>query len=187
MFAKNQHTTWKLNYRIFAAIITPTILLLSTLFTACGTQTDQETNDVPITTVVDENAIATIPRFADENPDLRASTRPSSIFTIDDFINAGWKQNKEFSVETLPQAEGAWFGFYNRKDIEIRIYPSHEIAMVAGVESAETALETEKISGRGAGFSAVTLYGAYIIAGNTVMLCEVSIQDCIDLLEQIDK
>ena len=37
------------------------------------------------------------------------------------------------------------FGFYNRKDIEIRVYPSHDVAMAAGRESAEMAIETEKL------------------------------------------
>ena len=131
--------------------------------------------------VVDENAVVTI----GDRAELRASTRPSSVFTVDDFIEAGWKKNKEYPLETLPEATGAYFGFYNRKDIEIRVYPSHDVAMVAGRESAETAIKTEKLSGRGAGFSSVTLYGAYVVAGNTVMLCEISVTDCTDLLDQI--
>ena len=138
-------------------------------------------SEAEVAEVVDEGAVVTI----GDRAELRASTRPNSVFTIDDFIEAGWKKNKEYPLETLPEATGAYFGFYNRKDIEIRFYPSHDVAMVAGRESAETAIETEKLSGRGAGFSSVTLYGAYVVAGNTVMLCEISVTDCTDLLDQI--
>ncbi len=131
--------------------------------------------------VVDENEVVTI----GDRAELRGTTRPSGMFSVDDFIEAGWKKNKEFDLDTLPEAEGAFFGFYNRKDIELRIYPSHEVAMAAGRDAAETAIETEKLSGRGAGFTAVTLYGAYLVAGNVVMLCEISVQDCVDLIEQV--
>lgn len=136
----------------------------------------------PAAATVDEDAIVTI----GDQPDLRAHTRPSAVFTADDFIDAGWKQNKEFSVETLPGATAALFGFFNRRDIELRIYPDRDTAMDAGRTSADTAIETNKLSGRGAGFSAVTLYGAYLIAGNVVMLCEISIDDCTALIDAVD-
>lgn len=150
----------------------------------CGSADDESSDggsEAKVAEVVDEDAVVTI----GDRAELRASTRPSSMFTVDDFIDAGWKKNKEYPLETLPEATGAYFGFYNRKDIEIRFYPSHDVAMAAGRESAETAIETEKLSGRGAGFSSVTLYGAYVVAGNTVMLCEISVTDCTDLLDQI--
>ena len=73
--------------------------------------------------------------------------------------------------------------FTTAKTSRFRTYPSHEVAMAAGKESAETAIKTEKLSGRGAGFSSVTLYGAYVVAGNVVMLCEISVSDCTDLLD----
>lgn len=144
---------------------------------ACGSDDAQ----APAAATVAEDAIITI----GDQPDLRAHTRPSTAYTADDFINAGWKQNKEFSVETLPGATAALFGFFNRRDIELRIYPDRDTAMDAGQTSAETAIETNKLSGRGAGFSAVTLYGAYLIAGNVVMLCEISIDDCTALIDAV--
>ena len=150
----------------------------------CGSSDGESADgasEAGVAEVVDEDAVVTI----GDRAELRASTRPSSVFTIDDFVEAGWKKNKEYPLETLPEATGAYFGFYNRKDIEIRVYPSHDVAMATGRESAETAIETEKLSGRGAGFSSVTLYGAYVVAGNTVMLCEISVTDCTDLLDQI--
>ena len=142
---------------------------------------DERSDDVVAVEVVDESVVETI----GDRAELRAKTRPSSIYSVDDFVQAGWKKNKEFPVETLPDATGAYFGFYNRKDIEIRIYPSHETALAAGKDSAESAIKTEKLSGRGAGFSSVTLYGAYVVAGNVVMLCEFSVTDCTDLLDAV--
>ncbi len=161
------------------------VLVVALLLVSCGTDTesaDSADSAGSEASPVDENAIVTI----GDRAELRAYTRPSSLLSVDDFVSAGWKKNKEFPVDTLPEAESAWFGFFNRKDIELRFYPSHESAMTAGQESAESAIETEKLSGRGAGFSAVTLYGAYAVVGNTVMLCELSITDCTDLIEQIE-
>ena len=164
-------------------VIIPLIASLTFLSaTGCGSADQQPegegTDDAVVEQKIDENAVVTI----GDRAELRAYTRPSSIYTVDDFISTGWKKNKEYPLDTLPEATGAYFGFYNRKDIEIRTYPSHEVAMAAGKESAETAIKTEKLSGRGAGFSSVTLYGAYVVAGNVVMLCEISVSDCTDLL-----
>ena len=166
------------------AIVIPLVVLIASAFAfSCGSA-ETETGDGSVEGVaeaVDENAVVAI----GERPELRASTRPNSILSVDDFVDAGWKKNKEYDLDTLPEATGAFFGFYNRKDIELRIYPSHDVAMSAGQESAETAIKTEKVSGRGAGFSSVTLYGAYLVAGNVVMLCEFAVADCTDLLNQI--
>ena len=158
------------------------IALLLWLSIACG-RTDEQLAEREEVVGVDENAVVTI----GDRAELRAYTRPSATFGADDFIEAGWKKNKEYELDTLPDAQAAFFGFYNRKDIELRFYPSHEIAISVGKESAELAIATEKVSGRGAGFSSVTLYGAYLIAGNVVMLCEYSVQDCTDLLENVSK
>ncbi len=163
---------------VLFALIALSIVFWSAI--ACGS-VKEEASDEATEPPVTEDAVVTI----GERAELRAYTRPNGTFEIDDFIEAGWKKNKEYDVDTLPEAQGAFFGFYNRKDIELRIYPSHDVAMGAGRESAETAIKTEKLSGRGAGFSSVTLYGAYLVAGNVVMLCEISVSDCTDLLDQI--
>ena len=157
-----------------------TLVWVMWLSIACGSSDEQTSNGVA-EVAVDEVTVVTI----GDRPELRGSTRPSATFIADDFVEAGWKKNKEYDLDTLPEAEAALFGFFNRKDIELRFYPSHEIAMSAGKDSAEQAIATEKVSGRGAGFSSVTLYGAYLIAGNVVMLCEFSVQDCTDLLDEI--
>ncbi len=160
--------------------------LIVSLVMACGSVDDDDgevaSEAAPVVEpTVDESAVVTI----GDRAELRAYTRPSSTFAVDDFVDAGWKKNKEFDLDTLPEAERAFFGFFNRKDIELRFYPSHEAAMNAGQESAEMAIKTEKLSGRGAGFSSVTLYGAYVVAGNVVMLCEFSVQDCTELIDAV--
>ncbi len=109
-------------------------------------------------------------------------------FTIEQLEDAGWKNSKELSAETLPNAESAWYGFYNRRDVEVRVYSSHESAVADGTGPADEA------TGRGkpapfavGGISATrTSYGAYAIVGNLVVLCEVQISECIDLLESLD-
>ena len=176
--------SWIMSKNAKSLLVSVLVFAVVSLAIGCGNTGDEPVDDVdgePAVAAVDENAVVTI----GDRAELRASTRPSSVFTVDDFIEAGWKKNKEWPLDTLPEATGAYFGFYNRKDIEIRVYPSHDVAMAAGRESAEMAIETEKLSGRGAGFSSVTLYGAYVVAGNTVMLCEISVTDCTDLLDQI--
>ena len=171
--------------RVTAPFFVIGLVLMLSLVIACGSVDVAEEGapeSVPVVEpTVDDNAVVTI----GDRAELRAYTRPGSTFSVEDFIEAGWKQNKEYDLDTLPEAQGAYFGFFNRKDIELRFYPSHEVAMSSGKESAETAIKTEKLSGRGAGFSSVTLYGAYVVAGNVVMLCELSVQDCTDLIEAV--
>ncbi len=109
-------------------------------------------------------------------------------FTIEQLVAAGWKQSRELAADTLPNAESAWYGFYNQRDVEVRVYPSHESAVADGTGPADEA------TGRGkpapfavGGISATrTSYGAYAIVGNLVVLCEVQISECIELLESLD-
>ncbi len=169
---------WRRNKYVLLPLLA--LVLAMSLVVGCGSDGDGPAEPA-VEPTMDESAVVTI----GERAELRAYTRPSSVFEADDFIEAGWKKNKEYPLEMLPEATAALFGFYNRKDIELRFYPSYEVAMGAGKESAEAAIKTEKVSGRGAGFSSVTLYGAYLIAGNVVMLCEFSVQDCTDLLDEV--
>jgi hypothetical protein len=109
------------------------------------------------------------------------------MFTVDDVAAAGWKKSKELSVETLPDATGVWYGFYNQRDVEVRIYPSHDLAIGSGMGPADDA------TGRGkpapfavGGISATRMsYVTYAVVGNLVLLCEVKIEDCEGLLNSI--
>lgn len=176
----NPNIMLRKNKRLIVALAAFVVVLV--LLIACGSDDEQSPDDGAVVEV-DERAVVTI----GDRAELRGFTRPGSTYSADDFVGAGWKKNKEYDLDTLPEAEAALFGFFNRKDIELRFYPSHETAMSVGKESAELAIATEKVSGRGAGFSSVTLYGAYLIAGNVVMLCEFSVQDCTDLLDEISE
>ncbi len=113
--------------------------------------------------------------------------QPDGVFTLDDVIAAGWKKSKELSSETLPDATSVWYGFYNQRDVEIWIYPSHDIAISSGTDPADVAVGKGKPAPFAVGGISATKksYGAYGIVGNLVMLCEVKIDDCEGLLNAI--
>ena len=117
---------------------------------------------------------------------------PDRTLPLDDLIAAGWKKSKQYSTETVPGTLDIWYGFFNKKDIEVRFYSSHQDALTLGVESADGAIERRLRQGgptgastRGAGSAGVTRYEAYLIAGNTVMLCEFAIETCTDLVDLV--
>lgn len=113
-------------------------------------------------------------------------------FTFDDYVAAGWKKNKQFPTDTVPDATDIWYGFFNAKDIEIRFYDSHEVASTSGADNAAEAIDQSfreggsiGASNRGAGSFAVTKYKAFAVVGNTVMLCELSVESCIALADAL--
>ena len=143
---------------------------------ACGGDVEEEGGAVS-PEMVDEVAITAI----GDRPEISAWTRPNREFGYDEFIEAGWKQHQIYEIDTLPNALEARYGFYNRRDVEIRRYPSHEAAMNDGTASAEEALD--RTVHDGSGFASRRVYGGYLVAGNLVMMCEVSTDDCIELIE----
>ncbi len=105
------------------------------------------------------------------------------IYTIEDFESAGYKKVTQFDLETLPGATDAWFGFANQKNLEIRFYPSHQVALDEGVEPAEIAI------GKGAvpwQKQPPVRFFAYVVVGNVVMLCELEIATCEALIEKLN-
>lgn len=142
----------------------------------CGSDTSEEGGS-EITEAIDEMGITAI----GDRPEISAWTRPNREFAYEEFIEAGWKQHQIYEVDTLPNALEARYGFYNRRDVEIRRYPSHESAMSNGTASAEEALD--RTVHDGSGFASRRVYGGYLVAGNLVMMCEVSTDDCIKLIE----
>ena len=113
---------------------------------------------------------------------------PDRIYTLDDFVAAGWKKSKEYDATALPGATSAWYGFAEQKDIELWFYETHEQALSQGQESAIGALNQQKRIGggeRGAGTRALTTYEAYLVAGNTVMLCEIELAVCKNLVDRV--
>ncbi len=113
--------------------------------------------------------------------------QPDSVFTVDDVAAAGWKKSKELSAETLPDAISVWYGFYNQRDVEVRIYESQAVAISSGQPPAADATGRGKPSPFAVGGISATRksYTDYAIVGNLVLLCEVKIEDCQGLLESI--
>ena len=114
----------------------------------------------------------------------RIITRVESSFTMDDLVGVGYKKSKEFSTETLPEALEVWYGFFNQKDIEVRVYETHAAALEFGVDPAEAAIAKE------AGqtdylIPVVNRYPAYAIVGNIVMLCERQLDTCTALIDRL--
>jgi hypothetical protein len=105
-------------------------------------------------------------------------------YTIDDLKQAGWKKHRDFSVETLPQAEAAAFGFFNRKDIEVWVYRSHAEALRHGTGPADQAI-SRKPGQTDYLIPQVNRYHAYAIVGNLVLLCEFELADCESLIKEL--
>ena len=159
--------------RAWFAIVLP--LAVAVVF-ACGSDAlEEDASDMA--RPIDEYAITAI----GDRREISAWTRPNREFSYEEFIEAGWKQHQIYDVDTLPNALEARYGFYNRRDVEIRRYPSHAAAMNEGTTSAEEALD--RIVHDGSGFASRRVYGGYLVAGNLVMMCEVSTDDCIELIE----
>jgi hypothetical protein len=115
--------------------------------------------------------------------------RIDEIFTVENFEVAGFKLSKEFDTDTVPLATNVYYGFSERRDIEIRKYASHADAMSAGVESALAVLGRSPASNSGGGIITSnnnrTSYHAYLVAGNMVLLCQTDISACENLANTV--
>ena len=115
--------------------------------------------------------------------------RDTDTFTVNSFLNAGWKKSKEFSTETVPGSIAIWYGFYKSQDVEIRFYSSHADALGPGLESANAAVD--RVSNANLEGNAIfasgqrTQYNDFMVAGNTVILCQSYITVCAELVENI--
>ncbi|MBT4124784.1 MAG: hypothetical protein HOJ22_03455 [Chloroflexi bacterium] len=117
------------------------------------------------------------------------------VLTLDDIKSTGWKKGKTYDVEGLDGAEEAYVGFWTPPGLgslnyEIRIYPSHQVAVEKGTPFAQDAsgdgasLNAEDamwdegvrdrriIVGGGSRGSQNPRYGDFVILGNVVILCE---------------
>ena len=119
-------------------------------------------------------------------------TLPDGVFTADDVAAAGWKKSKELSPETLPGATSVWYGFYQQRDVEVRVYESQGEAISLGQDLADTATGRRKPSSMidsgaitNAQTNTRTSYLAYAVVGNLILLCEVKIEYCQSLLDGI--
>ena len=125
-------------------------------------------------------------------------TKEDGYFNVENFVNAGWKKSKSFITDALdkegkpltPDAKEIWYGFYNRKDIEIRFYENHLKALSSGADSAETAVGRAVNANSKGGIITSTnnrvSYQSYVIAGNAVILCQDLINNCQDLADRLE-
>ena len=119
--------------------------------------------------------------------------KPNAEFILEDFINLGWKKSKSFPIDAVdkngdpitPDATEIWYGFFNRKDIEIRFYATHELALSSGVQSAENAVGRAVNSNSKGGIITSknnrVSYKSYLVSGNTVILCQDILSNCRDI------
>lgn len=157
-------------------------ILLSVMFVfACGESDSGESN-------TNEDGIVTSRII---NNDM--------VHTIADFETAGLKKPKSIQADAIdkktgepitPNAKEIHVGFFKStmgpKDIELRIYSSHQEALDFGVSPAEKTINAAVEAGgavKGAGTFAKSSYGAYIVSGNAIMLCQVQIEVCDELAE----
>mgnify|MGYP001577242863 FL=1 len=116
-------------------------------------------------------------RQQDDSLKTSLVTRPDKTYVLDELVAAGWKKSRAFETETLPGATAAALGFFNQKDIEVWVYPTHADALQQGVAAAEKAIAKE------AGqtdylIPVVNRYHAYAVVGNLVLLCERELATC---------
>lgn len=129
----------------------------------------------------------TVPDAPDEDTTL--IVRTGDTFDLESFVNGGWKKSKEFSTETVPESNAIWYGFYKSQDVEIRFYGSHADALGPGVESASAAVG--RVSNANLQGNAIfasgqrTQYNDFLVAGNVVILCQLDIDVCAELVENI--
>ena len=117
-------------------------------------------------------------------------TLPDSVFTADDVADVGWKKSKELSSETLPGVSSVWYGFYQQRDVEVRVYESQETAKNVWTGPADDVTGRGKPdrTGEGAGFVSTRMsYSTYAIVGNLILMCELEIEDCQGLLDGIGR
>jgi len=127
-------------------------------------------------------------------------TGKQQSYTIDDVAAAGWTKSKQLPAETVPQASEVWYGFFNGKDIEVRVYASEADALEHGVGPAQDAVargersfaenrallrlqyghEGKWTTGELSDLAATlrTHYTAYLVVDNLVMLCETDLEPC---------
>ena len=129
---------------------------------------------------------------ADPELDPIQITLPDGVFTADDVAAVGWKKSKELSPETLPGVTSVWYGFYQQRDVEVRVYESQGEAISLGQEIADVASGRRKpntMIDSGAITNAQTntrkSYLSYAIVGNLILLCEIKIEDGQSLLDGI--
>ena len=147
----------------------------------------------------------------DSEVDIFDGRYDSKVFTKESFNELEFKFSKEYDVSELPDAIEAHYGFWKRREFEIRFYPSNQIAKSSGTFYAEEATGEDAIIKKSDATwkegikdrSGVSFFGApnpkylaYVVFGNVIVLCpsEVSsavkgawdpIENCRDMLTKL--
>ena len=117
----------------------------------------------------------------------RLIANPGGNYSIDDFVSVGYKKSRQLTTESLPNVQDAWYGFFNQKDIELWLYPTHADAVEFGFPIAKSIVDdpggVDPLNSIRGGTS---VYGAHMVAGNVVMLCELEIGTCEALVAVVE-
>ena len=133
-----------------------------------------------------------------ENPSIEKISNENGSYSIENFKKLGFKINKEYDISELEDSLGVWFGFWKNDadkalDFEIRIYPTHQLAVDKGISYVDEVIGEDAILKKSLsswnegiqdrrtrsdksykGSSANTVrakYLDYIVYGNTIILC----------------
>ncbi len=162
--------------RLHTVISTATLVAVLIAFVACGSDGPASSGDD--TEIRDASVRGSL-------LEDRLITNASAVYSMDDLVAVGFKKSKQFSTETLPSATDVWYGFFNQKNIEVRVYATHEDALEFGVEPAEVAIDRRQGQTDAMAGPLVNLYPAYAVVGNMVMLCERQLSTCQDLVAEL--
>jgi hypothetical protein len=159
--------------RKFLIDLTVLLVMLLTVV-ACGAPENDSAGNISPVTGLEEDRVQIL--------------QSSGVFSVDDVAAAGWKKSKELFPETLPDAISVWYGFYNQRDVEVRVYESQASAIGSGQDIADVATGRRKPAPFASGgiSSTRTSYSAYAIVGNIILLCEIKIEDCQGLIDTIE-
>jgi hypothetical protein len=120
--------------------------------------------------------------------DIFDGTYDDIIFSKASFDDLEFKFSKNYDVSELPDALEAHYGFFQRREFEIRFYPSNQIAKSSGIFFAEEAtgedaiikksdaswkegIKDRMISGVFGNKKNSPKYMDYVIFGNVIVLC----------------
>jgi len=171
-----------IRYHAFTYTVFILILILTTVSTGgCNSVDEQEG-------VTSNASVKSTSELRDQIDGKWLINRSDRNYSVEDFLAIGWKKSKQLETEALPNSIDAWYGFYMQKDIELRFYDSHEAALAHGVPPAQETIKKDA----GARIGAATvwtvniaLYGAYAVAGNVVMMCELELASCETLINAL--
>ncbi len=140
--------------------------------------------------------------------------QPEEMFSLERLeadLGLLFKESKTYDVEGLDGATAAYYGFfgpdpYDRAEVEIRLYPSHQVALDQGVSFADESTGEDAVlledvqrwdegltqrrqcagnGGHHSGKCDNAKYGDYVIRGNMVLMCQG--KDSVDALKNCEE